>query len=135
MTKILQKDSKQFLAVIVPGSEDRPHFAGQSYLRNGSRTEIATESQFAQLIASRQNKGREILKWIGKQVSVDWMRVEGVHLMGPVSHSEEFVIMDCNNFYVTVRRQSGPIQSIPLKRVELSFDSDRGQLKFEIYPV
>ena len=135
VTKILHAESKQFLAVIAPGSEDRPHFAGQSYVRNGSRTDPATEAQFAQLIASRQSKAREILKWVGKQVSVDWMRVEHIHTMGAVSHCEQFLVVDCNHFYVTVRRQSGPVQSIPLKRLELSFDGEKSQLKFEIYPV
>lgn len=135
VTKILEAEGKQFLGVIVPGSEDRPHFAGQAYVRNGSRTEIASESQFASLLTSRQSKSREILKWVGKQVSVDWMRVDHVHAMGPVSNQEQFIIVDCNTFYMTVRRQSGPTQSIPLKRVELSFDSERNQLKFEIYPV
>lgn len=66
MTKVLAKDGRQFLAVIVPGSEHRPHFAGPSYLRTGSETKVASEQQFDNLIAQRQSKGYEILKWKGK---------------------------------------------------------------------
>lgn len=75
MTKVLAKDGKQFLAIIVPGSEDRPHFAGPSYIRAGSETKIASEPQFQELITQRQSKAYEILKWKDKQATVDYMRI------------------------------------------------------------
>src|SRR5260370_33171576 len=31
--KVMKKDGREFLAMIVRGSENRPHFAGQSYIR------------------------------------------------------------------------------------------------------
>src|SRR6266704_104219 len=34
---------KEFLAVIVRGSENRPHFAGPSYIRDGTQTREASE--------------------------------------------------------------------------------------------
>jgi predicted HTH transcriptional regulator len=48
------------LAVIVPGSEARPHFAGKSYVRVGPQTKEASESQFDLLIAERQSKVRRL---------------------------------------------------------------------------
>lgn len=44
--KIIKIDSQQLLAVIIWGSNDRPHFAGPSYIRDGSETRIATEQQY-----------------------------------------------------------------------------------------
>jgi predicted HTH transcriptional regulator len=127
VTKILESDGKQFLAIIVPGSGSRPHFAGPSYIRRGSRTEVASESQFDELLAIRNAKSGEILKWNGKMISIDWMRTEAVELMGPVGRTGEQVISSCNAFYVTLTSQIGwpGSLSIPLKRVEVSFDHQK----------
>lgn len=70
MTKVLAKDGKQFIAVIVPGSEHRPHFAGRSYVRIGSETRVASEQHFDNLIAQRHSKTYEILKWKGKPIAL-----------------------------------------------------------------
>lgn len=86
-TKILGKDGSQFVAVIVPGSASRPHFAGPSYVRKGNRTETASEQQFDELLASRLSKSDEILKWMNKTITIDWMRVEHTHLLGAVVSS------------------------------------------------
>lgn len=40
LPKVLRHKGKEFLAVIIPGSEDRPHFAGQSYMA-GAGTSLA----------------------------------------------------------------------------------------------
>jgi predicted HTH transcriptional regulator len=45
--KIIAEGERQALAVIIPGSELRPHFAGLSYVRKGSETFEASEEQFA----------------------------------------------------------------------------------------
>jgi predicted HTH transcriptional regulator len=50
--KVVNDDGKQALAVIIPGSELRPHFAGLSYVRRGSESVEASEEQFSRLIAS-----------------------------------------------------------------------------------
>ena len=60
----------EFLAVIVRGSENRPHFAGPSYIRDGTQTKEASGEQFTRLIAERSSKAREILKWRGMVVTV-----------------------------------------------------------------
>ena len=62
------------LAVIIPGSENRPHFAGQSYVRVGTETKAASESQFDTLIAQRDSKARKILEYAGKSVIVETLR-------------------------------------------------------------
>lgn len=136
VAKILESNGKQLLAVVVPGSASRPHFAGPSYIRRGSRTEAASEAQYDELLTARHGKSGEILKWLGKRISIDWMRVEAIHMMGPVERTQEQVVAGCNVFYVTVADQIGwPGSSIPLRRVEVSFDNTKNRLKLEIYPV
>src|SRR5713101_2674622 len=54
--KIISENGKQALAVIIPGSELRPHFAGLAYVRRGSESIEASEEQFAELIAQRDSK-------------------------------------------------------------------------------
>jgi hypothetical protein len=58
------------LAVIIPGSELRPNFAGLSYVRRGSQSDPASEEQFAELIAQRNSKTARILAWKDKVISV-----------------------------------------------------------------
>jgi predicted HTH transcriptional regulator len=65
-SKVLERDNKQFLAVVVRGSENRPHFAGQAYVREGSRSVVSSAKQFDSLIAERDSKVRELLKWKNK---------------------------------------------------------------------
>jgi predicted HTH transcriptional regulator len=68
--KIVSENGRQALAVIIPGSELRPHFAGLSYVRRGSESIEASEEQFAELIAQRDSKAAHILHWKDKQVTV-----------------------------------------------------------------
>ena len=48
--KIISVEGLQVLAVIVPGSQLRPHFAGPSYVRRGSESIVASEEHFSELI-------------------------------------------------------------------------------------
>ena len=134
LTKILNVSGKQALAVIVPGSEQRPHFAGQAFIRKGSETVEASDEQFANLIAARNSKAYEILKWKGKVISVDYMRTEQLHMLGPIARTKAPTVVDCDQFCVTLKDDQ-ILESIPLDRVLVSFDNQRNRLKLEVRPV
>jgi hypothetical protein len=134
LMKILEFGGKQFLAVIVPGSTDRPHFSGPSYVRRGSHTHVASEADYDNFIAVRQHKARELLQWKGKDISVDYMRTEHVHTLGPTAGSAVWRVIDCNPFFATFATAS-ITQSVPLRRIEISFDNVYSRLKIELYPV
>ena len=134
LTKIVNVGGKQVLAVIVPGSADRPHFAGPSYVREGNKSVMASESQFEELIASRNSKAYEILEWKGKTITV------GV----PAGHTRAFrvpfdrpsracTVVGCNQFYVTLE-DAGRKESIPLSRIQVSFDQQNQRLMLEEEP-
>jgi hypothetical protein len=119
------------LAVIIPGSADRPHFAGQSYVRVGDQTRVASESQFAELIAQRNGKARMILDWAGKEVTwINRTLQAGVYREG--TGSAAMWVEGCNPHFCTIRETPGhgevEIKSYPLNALELSFDHVRKRL-------
>ena len=122
LTKILNVGGKQILAVVVPGSELRPHFAGPSFVREGSQSVTASKEQFERLIASRNSKAYEILKWRDKEISLEFME-EHKH--------KEGVVADCNQFFCMVKF-SNSIQSYPLRRVDIASDNDKRRLRLEV---
>ena len=69
LPKIITDGGRQALAVIVPGSSSRPHFAGPSYVRRGSETFEASDEQLDDLISSRSGKVYQISRYIGKPVT------------------------------------------------------------------
>ena len=126
--KIISENGRQALAVIIPGSELRPHFAGLSYVRRGSQSDPASEEQFAELIARRNSKAALILAWKGKNVTV-FIRSGDSEIPWPNST----VLVDCNQFYLTLQKVlQEPPSSFPLSRVEISFDNLKGRLQLEI---
>jgi Putative DNA-binding domain len=128
LTKIIADGGRQALAVIVLGSELRPHFAGLAYVRKGSESIDASEQQFEGLIAQRNSKTARILQFKGKNITV-LVRTENSEI--PWSNSTTLV--DCDQFYVTIQQvPHEPPSSFPLSRVEINFDNVRKRLQLEI---
>src|SRR3989338_3728402 len=117
--KGMNKDGREFLAVIVRGSENRPHFAGPALDRDASQTRVASEDQFTRLIAQRSSKAYEILKWRGKTITVDIINTENLRMVGRIASTSERKVIDCNQFHVTLQHSVDNIESFPLRRVEV----------------
>jgi predicted HTH transcriptional regulator len=116
-----------FIAVIIPGSAERPHFAGQAYIRVGSDSKPASEPQFQNLIAQRQGKTYELLKWKGEPINLVYRDDPKRLLFKPGS----LILEDCNQFYLTYSIE-GQRTSISLSNVNLSFDDKWNCLKLEV---
>jgi hypothetical protein len=115
--KVISSDRRQALAVIIPGSELRPHFAGPAYVRRGPESVDASEEQFAELIAQRNSKADFLLRWKGKNVTV-FTQMGDDELAWP----NDTRLVDCNQFYVNLQRYfHEPPLSFPLSRVEINF--------------
>ena len=132
-SRVLRKNGTEFLAIVIPGSPDRPHFSGPSYVRVGPETQKASEAQFMELIAQRNSKAREILQWKDKNVTIratkDRTVIGGLSLNS--GGKEEFTVENCNPFYVAIAR-GGRKDSIPLKRVEIAFDDQAQRLRLDV---
>jgi hypothetical protein len=122
--RTLAHQGKTCIAVIIPGSETRPHFAGKSYVRSGTQTIEASDNEYKTLIAQNLSKARELLKEKGQMVTSSRRR-------GPYSGSSTARLVDCNAFWLTLDFGSGYI-SHSLTRIELSFDHQLQQLRIEI---
>lgn len=139
LTKVLQNDGKQFLAVIIPGSENRPHFAGKSYVRDGSQTIEASEEQFERLITERSSKAREILRWRSKEITLSWPPIQRasrsiLDTIVDVGSATKTVI-DCNQFYVTLEGlvvADRVRESYPLAELEIGFDDSQKRLELRL---
>lgn len=66
--RVIPKDGRRLLAVVVPGSSNGPHFSGAAYVRQGASSVPANEELFSRIIDKRERKVREILKWRGQRI-------------------------------------------------------------------
>jgi predicted HTH transcriptional regulator len=130
LPKALRVGAAECLAVIIPGSRNRPHFAGPSYVRVGSETKRASEEQFAVLIAERTSKVYRIRQFKGKTIKIqNWTQMRGSIVDTDESGG---TLTDCNEHYVTVEISPGMLASFPLSRVDISFDHESGTLELGI---
>lgn len=106
------------IAVIIPGSPSRPHFAGKAYVRKGPSTSEASESQFQMLIAERSSKIYELRKLIGKRALLEQFvkNQTGSAGIAPIT------LTDCNQHFITYEYGQPPKRkSLPVERVAISF--------------
>jgi hypothetical protein len=132
-TRIVRENDRECLAVIVPGSSSKPHFAGPLYLRDGSHTEVADAKQYELLLSSRMSKAQELQRWIEKSITVRlFSRRAGMAYVLDQSELEAQVTA-CNQFYVTVILNNR-LWSYPLSRVEIAYDHRSNRLELEVNP-
>lgn len=112
-SRVINKDGKNVIAVLTPGSRNRPHFAGPSYIRQGSETVAASPAQFAELIAQRDSLAYELLRWKGKRVKLYERDYAGHRI-----YAGDMTLVDCNQFYVVLEGKS-----FPLSKIELSWSN------------
>ena len=68
--RVLEVDGKTVLAIGIPSSKRRPHFAGAAFVRKGSESVVASAELYDELILSRNDKCRQILAWRQQLVTV-----------------------------------------------------------------
>ena len=69
-----QIEGRIFLAVEVPASSNKPHFAGPAYVRVGSESILASEEKYEELITSRHSKAGAVLRLKNQLVTVEVLR-------------------------------------------------------------
>lgn len=127
-TQIVTEKGKSFLAVIIPESKNRPHFAGPAYIRNGSKTEVASNKMFEELILARNDKCRRILKMRerpGVPVVVVGKRFGEPVKLSPIDRVNLICkVIDCSPDYVTFQKvnSDGKIYCEQIEDVHIVFD-------------
>lgn len=117
------------VAIVVPSSARRPHFAGGAYVRSGAQSVVASDEMYDELIISRNDKTRELLKY---KHGFTILSVRGInyHLGSnkPFSgggHVEgcECQVRSCDSFRVTLYNIASQVSfTESLQRVSISFD-------------
>jgi hypothetical protein len=125
----LTVSDKTAVAIVVPSSTRRPHFAGGAYVRKGSQSVLSSDEMYDELILSRNDSTRELLKY--KHASTI-LSVRGInyHLgsNNPFSgggHVEgcECQVRSCDGFRVTLYNIASQVSFTEnLERVSISFD-------------
>jgi hypothetical protein len=131
---IREKEKKKFIAVVIYGSSDRPHFAGKAYIRDGTSSVEASKSQFERLIAMRTDKVSTILQWKDREVTLSYFSDEP-YTMRPVEKDTVAMrLYDCNQFWVTVVAlgNSPALTSFKMGLVELNFDHENRRLWIDV---
>jgi hypothetical protein len=132
--RVIQVNGKEVVTVQVWGSSDRPHFAGPSYIRDGSVTKKASDTQFAELIARRSSKVEELSKWIGKSIAVVFLSPG----QGPrIENTADATLESCSQWFVTVSYDAvlthmPKRESFALSRIQISHDHVKDRLMIEI---
>jgi Putative DNA-binding domain len=120
-TKIVSEGGRECLAIIVPGSPAKPHFAGHPYLRDGSQTITPDTARYEALLAARLSKTQELQRWIERSITIRFIsRREGMpYQLDQSAHDAR--VVSCNQFYVAVVFNNQQ-WSYPLSRLELAYD-------------
>jgi len=130
--EVITSGDKDILAVVIPHSQHKPHFAGPAYVREGSQNVIASARLFEELITTRLSKPYEILKWRGKTVTVMQIGkyLGSTELIGPEYRGRrECEVRDCTPHVVTLRdNRLLKDLSEPLDNVQLSYDTSKDRL-------
>jgi len=112
----------EILAVLVPHSKNRPHFAGPAYVRRGSETIEASPEMFRELVASQNDKARRLLQSKGDKV---WLRITSA---SGFWYEVEGRIETCDAISLNVVQTYGPMVHYPLsiEKIDVRQESFRG---------
>jgi predicted HTH transcriptional regulator len=130
-TKSVQENGRECLAVIVPGSVSRPHFAGPPYLRDGSQSIVPSPQQYDSLVAARVGKAYELQRWEGKLITLLTLSRQNGMAYVVNKNSQQATVVGANQFYLTVSF-GNRTHSYSLSRIEISYDHVAGRLEVQV---
>lgn len=129
-TAVLDVEGKDVVAVVIPPSQNKPHFSGPAFVRRGSESVAASPELFEELIASRNDKVAAILRMRNAPVSVICIQ----HKLGSTqqiadsryrTHSE-WVVESCTPHILRLK-DIGSDRHVtePIENVTVSYDEER----------
>lgn len=103
----------EVLAIEVPFSENRPHFASGAYVRRGCETVRASEEVFRDLIASQNDKARRILQFKDGPCRLRLQSQTGFW------YELDCTVESCDAHSVILREDSGAFRSFSIPNIEV----------------
>jgi hypothetical protein len=131
--QILEVDGKSLVAVIVPPSSQKPHFTGPSYVRIGSASVNASNEQLNELVLSRIDKCREIVRMKNKgliSVRAIGYKLGSKKRLADAHYVEqsECTVTDCNAHVVSLYRPATMCNHTEaIERIEISRDEEKNR--------
>jgi hypothetical protein len=110
------KKQVEILAVKIPFSVSRPHFAGTAYIRKGSESIECPREIFQELIASQNDKARRILQYKEKPVTIRFRSPSGFN------YDRQGSVRFCDAHSVTIQDGSGFLWTSPISDVQIEKD-------------
>ena len=134
VTRSVSYKDTHFLAVVVPASPSRPHFAGPAYKKAGEGTTVMSEQEIDEWIAYRNSKVRLILESKNKKVTVRIVPKTGLGA-GMFTEGGEHTVVTCNSHFVTLyQHQYKRTITHPLSAIDLKMDDEKNQLMLLLVP-
>lgn len=138
-SEVINSEGKDILAITIPFSSNRPHFAGPAYIRRGSESVVASEEMFQELIDSRTSKVAKILEWKDQIVTVEahGKLLGNTQYLGDNRYRaiHECRILECNSHYVRMKDIANDrYVSEPLLNINLTYDVRRHRLMLIVSP-
>jgi hypothetical protein len=106
-------NGKEVLAVIIPPSRERPHFAGHSFVRRGSECVSASREMLDEMIATRNDKTRRIAEFKDKKVILRLKSKSGFF------YDLECLVRSCDAHSVTLGDNEGVQHTFSLSGIEI----------------
>jgi hypothetical protein len=132
-TELLSVAEHTVLAVVIPPSQERPHFSGPAFIRIGTKTEVASVQLYDDLLLSRVDKARDIARYRGTTVTV-WTEK---HTLGHPDfkpnvdgHAAKYpcVVENVNAHFATMRIVAdGRTFAEPLRNIVISYDHEENR--------
>jgi hypothetical protein len=131
--QLFRHDQRDLLAVIIPYSDQRPHFSGRSYVRIGSVSKEASDPQFEQLIASRHDKVAKISGVLGQVIDVrfrDGVLRTDSHPSAGFPSDGAYKVMSCDRWLVMLQDfMNSWIIGVPTDCVKLEWSAAKKNLR------
>ena len=128
--EVLKPEGGPVLAVVIPASTNRPHFAGPAYVRRGSESVAASGEAFDELVHSRNSKCAAVLKLRGQTISVLALQ----HKLGVAQHIPDtgyregiecrVEVADAQSVRLLILGSDRYVTE-PLDHVKVSYDEER----------
>jgi hypothetical protein len=129
---------KEVLAVEILPDLNLPHFSGQAYVRQGTKSVEASEELFKELLATRNSKAGFILKWKGKIITVTTKhkKLGDPTPLDPrdyLSETRNCEVVECTPFFVRLRDDK--YYTEPLNNITITLDEKQsGRLMLIVEP-
>ncbi|MFM0282358.1 ATP-binding protein [Paraburkholderia sediminicola] len=126
--RVLNAEDSAVVAVEVSESDQRPHFTGPAFVRRGSESVNASPEQFDELIASRNDKARAILRMRGLPITLEsrGRRLQDDRPAPGAREQTEGRVEHCDAHHVRLNVHAAGLPgwqtAEPLSRVEVSYD-------------